>query len=120
MRESQSVSPSVREPVPVRMLCGPGGVLSRSPSLPRPSPYAQICMLLCLDETGISPHNVEGVVHGLVGLRSRSDRCILYGLNPYYACLYMRPPKNYIGLGNGDTSYCIRAHLELRRPSVSP
>ncbi len=70
MRESQSVSPSVpvREPVPVTTEC----CAVPSPSLLRPSPYAQLCLLLCLDETVVSPYHVEGDVTGHVGL-SRSS-----------------------------------------------
>ena len=35
-----------------------GGVPSASPSLPHPSPFAQIYLLLCLDETGAFPWRV--------------------------------------------------------------
>jgi hypothetical protein len=98
MRVSQSVSPSVREPVPVTMLCSPGDV--PSPSLPHLSPCPQFCLLLCLDETGESPHHVEGVVYGHVGLRSCAvDRvgvsCMGFHKfhDPYYAYL---PFKLYV------------------------
>jgi hypothetical protein len=60
------MKPCVRESVPVTlMLRGPGGV--PSPCLPRPSPYAQICLLLYLDETGVSPHHVDEVASQSIG-----------------------------------------------------